>query len=256
MSKSPGDNDLFRRSCMVALGFALIAQDGAWAKLDDPSALFNEGIQLDLGGNENASKAFQLFKKAADRGFAEAQFNVGVMLDSGRGVERNISQAATWYARSAAHGNQRAAFNLGQLYEDGQGVPRNAEVARAWYLTSGLPAAKVRAAKMAAQSSTGGPLITPQCVWPTDGIRVDNADSLELVWTSPKQTEAVQFVVEMRLIAGTGSTEVFSAQTDTTSTLAHMSGPRGEYIWRVLAVAPRAGNYAASAWAHFRVVPD
>ncbi len=77
------------------------------------------------------------YRRAAEAGFAPAEFNIAVMYDSGVGTARNAAEAAVWYARAAAHGNARAEYNLAQLYTAGDGVPRNLDVAEAWYCLCG-----------------------------------------------------------------------------------------------------------------------
>ena len=41
------------------------------------------------------------FRKAADRGLVDAQFNLGVIYDAGEGVTQDYAEAAKWYRRFA-----------------------------------------------------------------------------------------------------------------------------------------------------------
>jgi uncharacterized protein len=62
-----------------------------------------------------------------------AQTNLGVMFENGRGVEKDPAQAAQWYRRAADKGNAQAQFNLGDLYEAGRGVDKDLNQALDWF---------------------------------------------------------------------------------------------------------------------------
>ena len=88
------------------------------------------------GGEKDAKslhKAVDYYRAAADKGFAPAQYNLGVMYEKGRGVMPNIAQAIKWW-RKAAEGNYPyAQLNLGVLYDVGRGVERNHKIAISYY---------------------------------------------------------------------------------------------------------------------------
>ena len=63
-----------------------------------------------------ADMVFDFQMKLAKKGNAEAQFKVGEMYESGRGVEKNMDQAMKWINKAAAQGNKAAGYNL--LYKD------------------------------------------------------------------------------------------------------------------------------------------
>jgi len=77
--------------------------------------------------------ALRLLKLLAEQGDADAQHNVGVMYDKGRGVPQNYAEALKWYRRAAEQGNALAQNNLGAMYDNGQGVPQNYAEAIKWY---------------------------------------------------------------------------------------------------------------------------
>ena len=236
--------------------FGLLLASALWpslARAEDPKAWFDEAVRDDLEGEGKAPLAFALYLRAAQAGLPQAEFNVGVMLDSGRGVGPDAAQAATWYARAATHGNRRAAYNLGQLYEAGQGVPRNADLARAWFAASDLPAARERRFTPEVRDAVA-PLSGPILVAPAAGADLDPGQAgVELVWTSKPQPEPVRFLVELRALDQAGSHEVFSSDVGVSSALATSAGARGDYAWRVSAVAVGTGRYTASDWVRFRV---
>src|SRR5262249_34557805 len=67
--------------------------------------------------NENHSKAFQLFQKAADNNSKDGQFNVGLCYERGIGVDENEETAAQWYRK--AKDDPMSQYRLGHLYETG-----------------------------------------------------------------------------------------------------------------------------------------
>lgn len=79
------------------------------------------------------SKAFPLFMKLAEQGNATAQNYVGIMYETGNGVEQNYNEAVKWYRKSAEQGNARGQYCLGDMYEYGKGVDVNMEQAKLWY---------------------------------------------------------------------------------------------------------------------------
>ncbi len=94
------------------------------ARAGDPRGALFVGVLYDtgLGVEQSYPQALDWYRRAADAGNATGMFNVGVMYDAGRGVPPNPAQAASWYERAAARGFGRAEYNLGLLYQEGAGV--------------------------------------------------------------------------------------------------------------------------------------
>lgn len=111
----------------TALLFALFSLSAATAYADEVS------IGADLYAEKDYSAAAAVFKKAADKGNADAQFNLGLMYLNGEGVEQDYRQARIWFEQSAAKGNVRAEVNLGRLYAKAKGVAPNYGMAATWY---------------------------------------------------------------------------------------------------------------------------
>ena len=90
-------------------------------------AQFNLGIMYDngLGVTQNYSKAFEYYQKAADQGYDYGQFNLGIMYDNGEGVEQNYAKAVEYYQKAFDQGNTSAAFNLGLMHYNGTGIEQN-----------------------------------------------------------------------------------------------------------------------------------
>src|SRR6185436_2947590 len=63
------------------------------------------------GGPQDLPGAAAWFKRAAQRDVVDAQYNLGLMYEAGRGVDRNPREALRWFSRtgraaSAASGPQ------------------------------------------------------------------------------------------------------------------------------------------------------
>jgi uncharacterized protein len=75
--------------------------------------------------------ALRLWHSLAEKGDADAQFQLGVMYESGQGVPPNDADAIKWYRQAAEQDDAVAQFNLGVMYAKG-GSPNHAEAAL-WY---------------------------------------------------------------------------------------------------------------------------
>ena len=62
-----------------------------------------------------------------------AQFNLGVMYNTGRGVAQDDKQAVAWYRKAAEQGDAMAQFNLGVMYNTGSGVAQDYKQSYAWF---------------------------------------------------------------------------------------------------------------------------
>lgn len=65
------------------------------------------------------------YKRAAEYGHPEAQYQLARHYAEGLGVEKNLSLAAKWYLKSAEQGNVAAQWNVGYCYLLGRGLPRD-----------------------------------------------------------------------------------------------------------------------------------
>ena len=81
-------------------------------------------------------EAVNWYRKAAVQGDADAQYNLGVMYDTGEGVPENDVEAVNWYRKAAEQGHASAQFNLGVMYANGAGVPENNIYAYVWFSIS------------------------------------------------------------------------------------------------------------------------
>ncbi len=80
--------------------------------------------------NTNPEKEhFKNMLTKAEQGDPDAQCEVGLCYDQGKGVGKNYALAAEWYARSAAQDCTRGQRNLALMYYCGEGVEKNYEKA-------------------------------------------------------------------------------------------------------------------------------
>lgn len=79
------------------------------------------------------AKAAKLYGPLAEKGNAEAQYNLGVMYRAGRGVPQDYQKARKWYRLAAEQGNALAQFNLGWMYAGGKGVPQDYVQSHMWF---------------------------------------------------------------------------------------------------------------------------
>jgi hypothetical protein len=70
------------------------------------------------------------------QGNAVAQFDLGFLYETGRGVPQNYFEAIKWYQLAAEQGNALAQFSLGSMYTNGLGVAQSFSTAAKWYLLS------------------------------------------------------------------------------------------------------------------------
>jgi TPR repeat protein len=121
-----------------------------WDKLameNDPAAMTNLGIMYEkgLGVKQDVKAAETLYLRAANLGYAQAQFDLGNLYYNGNGIDRDYKQAGRWYMAAAMSGHLRAQYYLAQMYENGEGVKADNVNALKWYLKAadgGLPEAK------------------------------------------------------------------------------------------------------------------
>lgn len=104
------------RACLFAAAAALAVP--ALAQDLGPDSV-RSGIAAWRAGNYE--EAIRLWRPLADRGDADAQYNIAQAYFLGRGVPRNMNLAEQWYERSARQGNQEAEGALGLiLFQNGR----------------------------------------------------------------------------------------------------------------------------------------
>jgi len=64
---------------------------------------------------QNVGAAVDQLRKAAERGYASAQYNLGVMYEYGQGVSQDYGEALIWYRKAARQGDEMAKNKLAPL---------------------------------------------------------------------------------------------------------------------------------------------
>ncbi len=100
------------------------------AEAGDPVAQFNLALKHDIAGQPQM--AAEWYRKAAETGLAQAQFNYALMLEKGAGVEQNFPRAAEFYEHAAKQGLVEARYNLALMLAEGRGVLEDDQAAAAW----------------------------------------------------------------------------------------------------------------------------
>jgi TPR repeat protein len=107
--------------CLLTFSMAVTAYSG---QFEDAVAAYERG---------DYATAYRLIKPLAQEGIPEAQYNLGLMYDQGKGVPQDYAEAVKWYRRAAEQGDANAQYNLGQMYREGRGVPQNDAEAVKWF---------------------------------------------------------------------------------------------------------------------------
>ncbi|MBB3570546.1 tetratricopeptide repeat protein [Rhizobium sp. BK491] len=104
------------------------------AEHGDAQAEFGLGLLYETGHGveQNFDTAQSWYRKAAEQGLASAQNTLGAMYANGRGVAKDDVQAEELYRKAAEQGDVHAEVNLSNMYRFGRGVPRDINLAITW----------------------------------------------------------------------------------------------------------------------------
>jgi uncharacterized protein len=121
------------------------------AQKGNAEAQFDLGVmyQRGHGVGKDTEEAFKWLRASADQGLPQAQFLVGQMREKGEGIAPDYAEAQRWYQMAANSGDPDAANGLAALYEEGFGVSKDVSRAAHWYRLAadqGLPEAQFRLA--------------------------------------------------------------------------------------------------------------
>lgn len=104
------------------------------------AGVFEEFERISYGGMKEGrlltDLAIDMYKKAANKGHAEAQYILGRNYDYAKGVARDYTAARNLYEMAARQGHAAAQTDLGLLYELGQGTEADPQEAMRWYRRS------------------------------------------------------------------------------------------------------------------------
>lgn len=105
------------------------------AQLGYAAAQYNLAVAYEraLGTAQDFAEAIRWYKAAASQGVAGAQANLGEMYASGNGVAIDYGVALKWFSRAAGQGDTRSQTAIGEFYEGGLGVAKNIDEAERWW---------------------------------------------------------------------------------------------------------------------------
>ncbi len=89
-----------------------------------------------LGAEQDQAEAVKWFRKAAEQGLAKAQFNLGLCFYQGQGTEQDYAEAVNWFRKAAEQGLAEAQSNLGLCFYQGVGTEQDYAEAVYWYRKS------------------------------------------------------------------------------------------------------------------------
>ena len=102
--------------------------------------MYQVGLWYHAGGclKPDGTKAVEWFRRAAEQGHADAQYELGLRYYYGYyysvdAIEQDDEEAAQWIQKAAEQGHSRAAWWLGDLYAYGRGVAKDTDRAEHWY---------------------------------------------------------------------------------------------------------------------------
>lgn len=117
-------NKLLKQVLLAGVCFFALTGQAMADPLSDANRVYETG---------DYEKAAKLYGVLANKGNAEAQYNLGIMHRAGRGVPRDINEAKKWYLLAAEQGHALAQFNLGWIYASGKGVPQDSVRSHMWF---------------------------------------------------------------------------------------------------------------------------
>lgn len=97
------------------------------------SYLSGDGRAANLSDEEGLSAAGRWFRRAAESGYAPAQFKLATLYELGWGARRDASEAARWYERAATQGHVASMYALGMLAGPPNKVPADHALMLKWF---------------------------------------------------------------------------------------------------------------------------
>lgn len=81
------------------------------------TAQYNLGAMYATGRGveRDYEKAVELYQQAAEQGLPQAQYSLGIMFENGKGVGKDLTRAEELFRKAAASGHERAVRHLEKL---------------------------------------------------------------------------------------------------------------------------------------------
>lgn len=89
-------------------------------------------------GLKDEVEAVKWYMKAAEAGYADAQYNLGLMIVIGEGTPKDLKKGIGWMEQAVANGSELAAHVLSIIYREGMyGVKASPSKAARWNKKAG-----------------------------------------------------------------------------------------------------------------------
>lgn len=133
---------------------------------------------------EQVTCGVQWLQKAANSGYPRAQYELGLLFETGHGVTVNEEKAVDWYKKAADSWYAPAEFRLGQCYEKAIGVAVNRAESVRWYQRAAerdLPEAEATMARIYTIGYGGFKSPTVAKAWAMLAVRSGNSECAEML---------------------------------------------------------------------------
>ena len=157
----------FRKNAMLAILFLNVSLLISCSP--SPESIYNKGLDYFNGNGVpvDQEKAVYLYRKAALKGHAKAQYDLGYCYYKGIYFLEDKAEAVKWYSMAADNDLVEAQLALAQCYFKGDGVPENKTEAVNWYR------------KAAEQGDAKAQYSLALCYEKGEGVAVDKAEAIK-----------------------------------------------------------------------------
>ena len=158
----------------VSKGLSLLERGAHWEeKTEDSRYIIHANLgTYHLENTLDYNKALQYFLKAAEKGLADAMYQVGSIYQNGQGVEKDMKKAFHWYERGANLGDAACQSVFGSSFYIGVGnYPKNFQLAVEWWEKAFLQGNDFAAESLAMLFSGQIPTIYKGTEYLKDGVR-------------------------------------------------------------------------------------
>lgn len=100
--------------------------------VEEYAFMYARSQNVGFGCEKNYNKAIQIYEQLAEKGYANAQTNLGRCYDDGEGVTQDYAKAVYWCTKAAEQGHEDAQYNLSICYNKGEGVEKDYAKAAYW----------------------------------------------------------------------------------------------------------------------------
>ena len=184
------------------------------AERGDAQAQFNLGFCFDR--SSDAQEALKWYVQSANQGFAQAQFNLGCYYYNRNGVSFDNAEALKWFRKSADQGYAKAQFNLGWYYSSGERELRKIDQNNTYVeSTIGVPKNPIEAEKWyrkaAEQGHARAQFKLAKIYYSGDGVPKDAVEAVKW-WRLAAQLghPTAQYNLGVMYFTGQGITKDFS----------------------------------------------